>query len=408
MRMFGNYTVIVAVACISTVLLASCELIAPKEEAPVLRDLSASEKSSVASTNTFGFELLEALQAEDPEGNLFISPLSVSLALGMTMNGAEGQTFDQMAEVLGHHGLSEKEINEAYRSLIDLLENLDPKVVFEIANSIWYREGLAVEPDFLDVNETYFDAEVADMDFSSPTAPDVINDWVDEKTRGKIQEVIDEIPPDVVMYLINAIYFKGTWTYTFEKDRTTSAIFENADGSESNIQLMMLEGTTAAYAGEGYRAVDLPYGDSLYSMTVILPDQDVEVNDVVEKLDDSEWQTLTEGLHHQDMTVQLPRFKLEYKVSLKDVLIALGMDVAFSNAADFSRIRASGDLRIDDVIHKTFVEVDEEGTEAAAVTVVIIVETSVKEPFRVDRPFVFAIRERHTGSILFIGKVRTL
>ena len=390
--------------------LAACDLFGTQPREIILRDLSSVEREIVAADNTFGFNLLRALQAETPDETLFISPVSVSFALGMTLNGASGATYDAMAETLGKAGLTETEVNAAYQSLMELLTGLDPKVVLEIANSIWYREGFDVRPEFLDVNRTYFDAEVRALNFDDPAAPDVINGWVDEKTKGKIEEVIKEIGADVVMVLINAIYFKGDWAYRFDEDDTRDDTFTNADGSTTPVKMMRQHATLPMASTERYTALDLPYGDSLYSMTLVLPGEGVTVDDLVADLDADAWADLTGRLTPREVDVELPRFKIEYETSLEDALSALGMEVAFTDAADFSRIRESGGLKIDDVIHKTFVQVNEEGTEAAAVTAVVIVETSAPIPqvFRVDRPFVFAVRERHSGTVLFLGKVMSL
>lgn len=390
--------------------LAACDLFGTQPRQIVLRDLSPVEREVVASDNAFGFNLMRALQAESPDATLFVSPVSVSFALGMTLNGASGATYDAMVETLGKAGLTEAEVNAAYRSLMDLLTGLDSKVVLEIANSIWYREGFDVRPEFLDVNRTTFDAEVRPLDFGAADAADVINGWVDEKTKGKIEKIVNEIGADVVMYLINAIYFKGDWTYRFDEDDTRDDTFTNADGSTTAVKMMRQSASLPMASAERYTALDLPYGDSLYSMTILLPEAGSNVDDLVEELDPEFWADLTGRLAPREVDVEVPRFKIEYQTSLVDALSALGMGVAFTDAADFSRIRAAGGLKIDDVIHKTFVEVNEEGTEAAAVTAVVIVETSAPIPqvFRVDRPFVFAIRERHSGTVLFLGKVMSL
>lgn len=394
------------------VLLAGCEVFGPAEEAsePV-RSLTADEQVLVEADNHFGLRLFRAVNAAEADSNVFLSPLSISMALGMALNGASDSTFRAMAETLEKEGLSRNAINASYRSLIDLLRGLDPKVVFDIANSIWYAEGFAVEPDFIDVNRTYFDAEVEALDFSDPRSVGVINGWVDAATRGKIETILQTIPPGVVMYLINAIYFKGDWTYAFDPEDTEEAPFHNADGTTTEVPLMQQEATLPFARGETYRAVDLPYGDSLYSMTIVLPDENVSLNTLVADLDAAAWQELTARLQPANVHVSLPRFMLEYETELSDVLRALGMGVAFSPfEADFTRINPAGGLSISRVLHKTYVEVNEEGTEAAAVTAVEIVLTSVggMTTVCVDRPFLFAIRERHSGSILFVGKVMGL
>jgi serine protease inhibitor len=394
-------------------LMAGCELFEAKDD-PELRELSAGEKQLVESGSRFGVKLFRQVNAEAADENVFISPLSVSMALGMTLNGAREETRTAMEQALELYGLSQEEINTSYRSLIDLLVEIDPQVVFEIANSIWHRQGFAVEPAFLDVNRRHFDSEVRAEDFSDPATVDRINGWVDEKTRGRIEEIIDQIDADVVMYLINAIYFKGTWQYEFDKSKTSDAPFYALDGSTQTVKLMAAQASFAYAEDDEVQAVDLPYGDGQYRMTVVLPKSGRDVNALVGSLDGAKWDGWTGAMQRRDVLVYLPKFRMErkYEAEMKAALSALGMGIAFEGGrADFRGINPLAELYISRVIHKTFVEVDEEGTEAAAVTAVEVALTSFdptqQQPviMRVDRPFVFAIREQHTGVILFVGKV---
>ncbi|MGD8700241.1 MAG: serpin family protein [Gemmatimonadales bacterium] len=377
------------------------------------RPLDVSEVEIVNANNHFGFDLLRELNAADPDSNIFISPLSASMALGMTLNGAAGSTYDAMRATLGFGEMSNEAINQSYRGLIDLLIDLDPRVTFGLGNSIWYREGFPVEQDFLDTTREYFDAEVAALDFNDPASVGVINGWVEEKTAGKIDQIIEPpINPLTIMFLINAIYFNGTWTYEFDPEETEQAPFYRPDGSTVPIMLMAQETDLAYVNHERYQAVDLPYGGEAFSMTVVLPREEVSIDSLVAELDTEGWESLLADARVTGLELHLPRFKLEYEKVLNDALKALGMEVAFvGGAADFSRIAVGRELYISRVKQKTFVEVDEEGTEAAAVTVVEMRETSIPSGpplMRVDRPFLFAIRERFSGTILFIGKIINL
>jgi len=377
------------------------------------RPLDVSEVAVVNANNRFGFNLLRELNAADPDSNIFISPLSASMALGMTLNGAAGSTYDAMRVTLGFGDLSNEAINQSYRGLIDLLIDLDPRVTFGLGNSIWYRQGFPVEQEFLDTTGEYFDAEVAALDFNDPSSVGVINGWVEDKTAGKIKEIIEPpIDPLTVMFLINAIYFNGTWTYEFDPAETEQAPFHGPNGSTVPVMLMSQEGDHVYVNNEDYQAVDLPYGGEAYSMTVVLPREGVSIDSFVAELDENGWNDLFADAQVTGIELQLPRFKLEYEKVLNDALKALGMEVAFmGGAADFSRIAAGRDLYISRVKQKTFVEVDEEGTEAAAVTVVEMRETSVPSGppvMRVDRPFLFAIRERFSGTVIFVGKIVNL
>jgi len=366
------------------------------------RGLTIGEQQLVESSNTFGFELFQKIVDQEGDKNIFISPLSVSMALGMTLNGADGDTYDAMKQTLELAGLTEEEINKSYQSLMELLRGLDDEVIFQIANSIWYRQGFAAKQSFLDVCQQYFDAEVTEG-----LSVSAINGWVDENTNGKIEEIIDEIDTNTVMFLINAIYFKGTWKYEFDEQDTQGAPFYLPGDSEVQCQMMQQQADLDYYASDDFQAVDLPYGNGKYSMTVLLPAQDKNIDDLIAELNDSNWNEWTGNLAEEEVKLYLPKFTLEYELEMNDVLKAMGMEVAFGWLADFSKIGGGG-LYIDKVKHKTFVEVNEEGTEAAAVTSVEVVELS-SDPsgttMRVDRPFIFAIRESHAGSILFAGKI---
>ena len=389
-----------------------CDSAGPTEpkEAPPPRPLTAIEQQTVNADNTFGLKLLRStLAAEDGSNNVFLSPLSVSMALGMTLNGARGETRAAMETALEKQDLSPAEINDAYRGLIDLLEGLDPNVEVALANSIWYREGLPVKQAFIDTNRTHFDAEVTGLDFADPSAPDRINGWVNDETRGNISEIVpDSIPPEIVMYLINATYFNGPWRDQFDPSKTEDGSFRRADGSTVTVPMMEKTEDVAhpTYATKGFQAVDIAYGDSLYSMTILLPDEETSVQEVVDSLDTETWAQVTEGLSSQSLShLKMPKFTLRYEKTLNDVLTDLGMGVAFTGAANFRDI-ADTSLAISKVKHKTFLRVDEEGTEASAATSVSIGVTSAPpSSFVVDRPFVVALRENHSGTILFIGTV---
>lgn len=387
--------------------LAGCTDPVSMEEPPPEVNLSQAEQHLVEADNRFGLHLFRQLSQTDAGKNVFISPLSVSMALGMTLNGAAGETRTAMEKTLELAGLSGDEINASYRSLIDVLTTLDDKVTVEIANSIWHREGFAVEQDFLDVNRTFFDAEVQALDFSHPQAADMINAWVEEKTHSKIKKIVNApIPAGVKMYLINATYFKGDWRTQFDEDDTRDDVFRKADGTTVPVSMMnMTDVSFPMLQTEHFQAIDLPYGDSLFSMTILLPNEPYSIDDIAADLTAENWIAWTSQLASQRLDLlQMPKFKLEYEKSLVEALAAMGMDIAFGGSADFSRINRYAGLSISDVKHKTFVEVDEKGTEAAAVTSVVMVD-SIGPMLRIDRPFIFAIREQATGTILFIGKM---
>ncbi|MDD4960709.1 MAG: serpin family protein, partial [Candidatus Marinimicrobia bacterium] len=342
--------------------------------------------------------------------NVMISPFSISTALSMTYNGARGETQTAMAEVLGYSDMSTVDVNRAYRNLITYLGAADDKVTLNIANSIWYDEIFHIVPEFLSVNRDDYDAEVRALDFHDPASIDTINDWVCEKTNEKIETIIDEIPANTMMYLINALYFKAAWTWEFDPELTENMNFRNYDGSTVSIAMMSQKADLDYYRNDDCQVVDLPYGDGKYSLTIILPAYDTDINAFIAEMTQSEWDTLTTSFPEEKTAVDvyLPRFTLEYKAKLKEVLIALGMEVAFDGRADFSGIYAPGGIWINDVYHKTFMEVNEEGTEAAAATVVEVVYESAGPVMMIDRPFFFVIREKESGTMFFMGKMLSL
>jgi serpin B len=306
-------------------------------------------------------------------------------------------------------GLTADEINTSYKSLIDALVSVDPKVLLEIANSIWYREGFTVLPEFVTTNQQYYHARVSALDFGDPGAPGVINGWVRDNTHNRIEKIVDAISDETVMYLINAIYFKGIWQYEFDIENTAEGPFYLEDGQVS--VEMMNQTTTLRHAIHDILSiVELPYGQGNFSMIVLLPQPAYTTDHIVASLTPENWESWMNSLTDRNLDLRLPKFTFEYKNQLNEELEALGMGVAFSDMADFSGINGTGGLRISKVLHKSFVEVNEEGTEAAAVTSVEMVNTSYPGPvnttFYVDRPFLFAIRENSTGTILFIGLVR--
>jgi serine protease inhibitor len=374
-----------------------------------LREFSTVENNLVKAGNKFGFNIFEEIANEDKDSNVFISPLSISMALAMTYNGTDGITKQAMASTLELSDLSITDVNESYRSLIELLMNLDPQVIFQIANSIWYRQEYNVEQDFIDLNRTHFNAEVRALNFNDPDVANTINCWVDKSTNGKISEIVQPpIDPQTVMFLINAIYFKGTWTYEFDEENTQDDQFNLADGSQVPCRMMVQEKRFPYFENDDFQAIDLPYGDKKFSMTIFLPRPQVDVNTLIGKLDLEDFDIWLGQFSRRSGTLYLPKFKIEYGLSLNRALSALGMGIAFTDKADFTRINKEGGLFISEVKHKTFIEVDEEGTEAAAVTSVGMMTTSVgPTPFvmRLDRPFILMIRESHSNAILFMGKI---
>ncbi|MBI1723465.1 MAG: serpin family protein, partial [Gemmatimonadetes bacterium] len=257
------------------------------------RPLTAAEARLIATGNRFALRLFREVAAgQDPAKNLFVSPLSVAMALGMTLNGAAGATYDAMRQTLALDDLTQAEINQSYWGLIDLLRRLDPNVDFTLANSIWYRQEFTFEQAFLDTNRLYFDSRIEGLDFAAPSAPETIDAWVREQTRGRIASIApNPIPRDAIMYLINAVYFKGAWTKQFEKSRTRDAPFRRRDGSIRPAPMMSHAGEVSVQlaADAAVQVVDLPYGGGAYSMTIVMPNDAAGIDALVAGLTAEQW-----------------------------------------------------------------------------------------------------------------------
>lgn len=376
--------------------------------------ISANEKQVESATNVFATNLFGQVATQEQGKNFFISPLSVSMALAMTLNGGgtNSQTYSAMQQTLGLNGLTNDEINQSYQSLIAMFSTLDQNVTFNIANSIWYRNTFPVLSTFLTTDSIYYDAEVRPLDFSNPDAANTINSWVSDKTNGKIQSIINPpIDANTVMYLINALYFNGTWKYDFA-DTSSSRVntFQLAGGATESDSMMIVHDTLNYYADSIFQAVELPYGKGNYSMVVLLPNT-ISSSANASALNQNEISSIIGGLKPQDVELTMPKFKVQYSTSLKNVLTQMGMGIAFSPGADFTRINSGGELVISDVLHKTYIAVNEKGTEAAAVTVVIMNLAldggghSGQYMVNVNRPFIYLIKENHDNTIMFMGVV---
>lgn len=373
------------------------------------RQLSPAEQSVLSAANAFSFSLWRQLNTASRDSNIFVSPLSASFSLGMAMNGAAGRTFTDMRAGLGFDSIPAARIDSGYKHLIALLTSLDPSVTTQIANSIWYDKSFPFNQQFLNEDADYFGATIKGLDFRDGSASlSAINGWVSSNTNGRIPSIVDQIDPGNVMFLINAIYFKGSWRERFDPARTHDATFHGVTG-DASVRLMHRESVMPYTETPSYQAVELPYGDSAFSMVVVLPKPGVGIDSLAAGFTADAWQSLTRSLHPSGITLDLPKFTTSWKRELIPDLQALGMEAPFmAGGADFTRMSpAGGNLYVSSVLQKAWVNVDEEGTEAAAVTSTTITVTSacLCTPMRVDRPFLFFIRERLSGTIMFMGKI---
>lgn len=367
-----------------------------------------------ASTTRFAFKLLRELAAATPRGSVFISPTSVAIALAMVWNGAHGETRRAMAKALELGGLSPEQVNRDYRALVRTLAEVGPAVSLTVANALWARADVPLRPAFTQAARELYDAEVNALDRNPATAAREINSWVQQKTHDKIDRIVDRISPSTLLLLLNAVYFKGSWEAQFDRQQTREGPFTGADGQVKQLPMMSRSGTFDYHAGGAAEAISLPYAGGRLSMVILLPARGSALPALLSELDEASWARRTRALRRSEGTLVVPRFTLRYEATLNDALTALGMGIAFDQArADFSELIASNQrANIDEVRHKTFVDVNEEGTEAAAVTSVAVTLASFGPPKRfrmvVDRPFVCAIRDAQTGALLFLGAIGDL
>jgi serpin B len=363
----------------------------------------------VEADNKFGLALFGQLTTARPQENVFISPLSIAIALQMTAHGSAGATWNAMAGAMSLSGLSRTEIPTGNQQLREELVKADKAVRLDIANSLWLRQGVKLQRPFVTDCDKYYTAAVTTLDFGRPDAVTTINDWVSKNTNGRIEKIVSELTPEEFLVLVNAIYFKGSWTKAFDPKLTAAREFYLTSGGAQR-QMMNREDRFRYKEDDAMQAVVLPYGDERLNMYVFLPREKDGLAKLVSSLP-SPPSSLFSGFAEKKGTVVLPRFRIEYEQSLNEVLTRLGMGIVFTPGADFSKMVAPPvTAAISDVLHKTFVEVNEEGTEAAAVTGVKMMMTAMPRPedkfsFVCDHPFLCAIRDDVTGSVLFLGAI---
>ena len=390
---------------------------------PIQPPSDAVDPNLVRANTRFGFKLLNALRKPDTRTwpynkniNTLISPFSVSVALAMARNGAAGETERAMINALQLQALDPQLLNANYVFLQRALQAPGSKVTLSIANSLWGAEGIEFDPGFLDRNRQFLDTEISILDFTDPNNVSTINQSVDANTNGGIPNILDAIDSATVLCLISGIYFKGSWQEEFDTLLTRDEPFYLANGGEKQVPMMRRTDWYPYYADEHFQAVSLPFGDAQMGMYIFLPDRNTDLNTFLERLSVESWERWMSSFSSQEVSLVMPKFKLEYAAELRSALSLLGMGIAFDRErADLSRTRVSPQrLFLSYVSHTAVVEVNEEGTEAATGTFVFFDEVPTTDaaeesippiPFIVDRPFFFAIRDNQTGTVLFMGVV---
>lgn len=404
------------------VVLAGCEKsdneTVPKNlPAPLEITLRAEEAGIVKNDQQFAFELFSNVFSEEAKGedkSFMVSPFSLSMALAMTWNGAAGETKTAMQETLKMGNYSDDDFNGYYKKLKEALLKTDPSTQLSIANAIFTNKFITIKPNFIKTNTDYYHATVQPVDFSLPTTKDIINRWASDNTNNLIKEIIDKTNADDLMYLLNAIYFKGIWTTKFDAKNTSKKAFLTENGTKRTVDMMSQTAKFNYTEDEIMQVVQLPYGNQAFSMLVLLPQSGKKQTDVVSALQNKEyWGKTRTALRQAEVVLSLPKFKTEYSIKLNEVLGKMGMGVAFDPyKADFSRMSEISAF-ISFVKQDTYISTDESGTEAAAVTVIGMEMTSAapgpqKVIFNADRPFIYVIQENSTGAILFMGAVKDI
>jgi len=367
----------------------------------------------LAAANTkFGFKLYAELVRQSADTNIFVAPLSISLCLAMALNGAAAETRQAMARALDTQAMSLDDLNRTSRALQTVLENADANVQLHIATSLWARQGVTFNPEFMQRTKDDFHAHVTALNFADPTAPATLNRWVRETTHSKIEQIVDQIDAHAMLVLINAIYFKGTWAQAFDKAKTKPDNFALSHGT-TQVPMMAQSGQYPYLETPEFQAVSLPYGGGRFSFYVFLPSSALSLGAFEQSVTEANWQHWMAQFRAMDGDISLPRFRVAYEATLNDALQALGMGLAFDERrANFAGMMQTQDQHVylSRVQHKTFAEVNEEGTEAAAVTATEMRRRVLTMPHQrftmvVDRPFFCAIRDNTTGAVLFLGSI---
>lgn len=390
----------------------SCNL--KEKEAQVTNiTLKSNSASIVSADNQFGFELFKQINASlDEPKNTMISPISISLALAMLYNGADGNTKVQMEKVLHKKGFTYEDLNQSYKNLMDELVNHDSKVELSIANAIYYHNTFDIKKSFIATNRNYYQAEVDGLDFSNEEKTlKTVNGWVNNHTKGKIDKIIEVISPETVICLLNAIYFNGEWKNSFNPDNTVDMPFNKEDNLVINVPTMKIWESFNYFSNDDFEMLEMPYGGGKYSMIIFLPQAGKTTNDMISLFSSNSVKSWLGSRIQLNKEVWLPKFEFKSDNSLVDDLNALGMTDAFINTlANLKGISEKARLKVSEIKHKAYIQLNEKGTKAAAVTGIEVTTLSAvsiepDKPFKVDHPFVFVIREEDTQAILFIGKV---
>jgi serpin B len=371
------------------------------------KELTSSVDKISSANNKVAFKFLSETLKTNNKENVIISPLSLSTILALTQNGAVRNTKEEMLKALELQGLDDSTINESYRNIIAHFNSLKG-IETKIGDSIWIRKNADVKKELISVGKNYYEAEINEVDFTKKNTVDAVNKWVSGRTAGKINKMMDSFEDDTYMTLINTVYFKGKWNNPFTERSTSKQKFTSSDGSIKDVDMMKETMGIDYMKNTNFQAVRIPYEDQNFGMYVFLPSKDSSVDKLTNEMTMENWNKWINEFKKTQVQVSLPKFKIEFEEELNSMLKGFGMKDAFDGTANFSNITDKTNLYIDLVKQKSYIDVNEAGTEAASATAVVMKAVSAPlDPtqFTVDRPFIYAIADKKTGLIIFMGKV---
>jgi serpin B len=381
-----------------------------KVNSPIEIEQTPNEAIMTGENKNFAIRFFSTIYSNTNDENIFVSPFSMSMALGVLRNGAEGQTKQEIQKVLEMENIPDEEVNAYYKKLKEMLIATDPTLKLAIANSVWYNKNrYTIKTDFSDLSRLWFDTQITGLDYSSPAeAVKIVNQWCEDNTNGLIKEMLKSLKD---IEILNALYFKGDWSngYDFEVSNTEKQDFTKEDGRKVKVDMMNNNLELPYYEDDYLSLTSIPYGNRSYSMYFILPKENISFGKMMGKLSESGyWEQCLSKQYSCNVDISVPKFKMEYKhENLSDILSKMGMKTACSLHAEFPHIADNAYFFIERVTQKTYIQVDEKGTEAAAVTEIVMVTSAMEiqhKTFRADRTFLFLIQENSTGTILFMGK----
>ena len=408
--MMKHFFPLISACCLSVGMLTSCsedEPVTPNVKYnPGTIKLTTAQQAQVENSNEFAWKFFKEVSKGEQQ-DVFVSPLSVTYALGMLANGAVGDTQKEILEGLEFRSGKVDDINSLCHQLMIESPKLDKSTKVSIANAVVANKNKPLQPDFKNVVEKQYQALVTNQDFSSPATLSFINLWASELTHGMVPKLLDRVHPDAVTYLLNALYFKGIWYHKFDKKRTQEESFTQADGKKLTVKMMHQKERFFAAENDNYQTVVLPYGNGSYEMVVLLPREGKDLSSLLQTMDAKKWKDNLKNTYSSEVDLKLPRFTSAYTRELNDVLKLLGMNTMFERGkADLTKM-SKAKAFVSMVLQKAKIEVDEEGSKAAAVTVVETLDAAAPPSrpimFHANRPFMYAIVEHSTGTIFFMG-----